>query len=425
MQAFGPRGDKVSRKSIALLTAVLIGTGSVTVASAAITNSPWRQTDWDGSHSRFNPAETALTPSTVTGAKYRRSIAVPPIQYEGYECQATYGVSTAPVAVDQRVFTVVSGYLYSYDVYTGRQLWRTEVDRTLTEIPRGLAVRDGRVLLGTLDCTSESDPTGTVFAFDSRTGAPLWTSGVQGTVLSMVLVGTHIVVAGYSAGNGAAVSMIDAASGATEWVRTVDFDACAARPELALVVRNQVLVNECDDSSTSVIRAVALEGHVVWTRAGLGQLEAGDSSSRYGTDVLARTTDGQLTSLLATTGATRWTTATPGRVLAVDPARVFLRCDAETICALSRATGDLIWQRQSPIWGRTNDVAPVAAAGGLFYLGTGEVLRASDGTLLHRLWFNQARYISVANGRVLAVPGAPNPNLDGPRVIDIYGLAGS
>ena len=52
-------------------------------------------------------------------------------------------------------------------------------------------------------------------------------------------------------------------------------------------------------------------------------------------------------------------------------------------------------------------------------LGTwtdGEVLRATDGTLLTRLWTGQAETLLVGDGRVAAV-------LD-PRILDIYGLAG-
>ena len=122
--------------------------------------------------------------------------------------QATSAQITAtPTLAEDVVYLVTADALLALDSDTGEQLWRSEINGTISSP----AVSFGRVLLG-----SDDSPAGHMNCFDAKTGTLLWRTEANGPVKSSPLVIDGMVYFGTSCDDGI-VCALDASNGSVRW----------------------------------------------------------------------------------------------------------------------------------------------------------------------------------------------------------------
>jgi outer membrane protein assembly factor BamB len=384
------------------LTAALavVLTGSQIHAAAPIP-SEWRQSDGNAAHSRANLQERTLSTANVGTLGFDMALALAPDpdpENNLDRCARTR--QPVPAVSSTRLFTVYGDDFAALDTRTGARVWRQPLLRVvgLREAANVIVAYGSRVFVGVSDCTSESDPTMRVVAFDAATGRKLWQrTGLDGWS-HLVAAEGRLVVSGATAAGSQAVHVLDAATGATTWDQ---YHGCYIRQ--AVVVRRLVIMSHCEDQEAGTFeprleaRRVS-DGALRWTRPGTWTPERGDLETTEGRLILGTDANGALTALDAGTGTPLWTAPQSSGSLAVDQYRVYARC-GQDLCALSRTTGAQLWTRPAA----TGDIV---VANGVVYLPDGELLRASSGASLGRIWADGHRLVAVANGRVVALDEA-------------------
>ncbi len=393
--------------AVAAAAALVAAVGPASPASASGAGGDWTQGDHDASGNRAITTATQITAANAGTVDWLRGLVARALRPDGPGCGE--GFST-PVLVAKRAYTVRSGQLVAVDLTTGNPVWQRVLDPSSTTASTVAAVDGGRVYVSQRDCTSQSDPGGTVLAFDATTGAPLWSQPVA-ALEGVAVNGNRVLGSGTSVGNGTTIKVLDAATGAVVWQR--------ARPEFcpapARIVATQVYYDECDQGTGEVTDLAAArlgDGVVVWRKTGDVRIDRGD---RVGSGSTHLFTD--KTAINPATGATRYTAAGVTRIDAVGTNRVFGACGT-VVCAFDKITGARVWT--STIAASTGaEPARAAVAATLLYLPTGEVLNSVTGALVTTLWFGQARALSVGDGYVVAIPFGTQ------RLLDVYGLPGS
>lgn len=402
-RAGGIRRRRWASGAAALAAALLVPVGA---AYGSGPGGDWPQADHDASANRANATETTITPANAAQIAWVRGIAAAPTPPGGAECGVGW---TTPILAGTRAYAVQTGRLVVHDLRTGALVWQRVLETGhLIEVAQVYSVAGGRVFVGSLDCISGSDPTGTVQAFDASTGARLWSRFFTG-LTGVSVTGTRVVAAGSTVGSGSTVEVLDAATGAVVW-RHLGED-CAVS---AVVSYDRVYYEECDQNTgaRSLVAAAVSTGAVAWRKPGSWPVRRADAVGTVAKHLYAGTT-----ALNPATGATRFTLAGTTRIDAVDATRVYAACGA-VVCAFTRATGVRLWTSAVPASSGLRPAVP-ALAGALLYTPEGTVLAAATGAVVTRLWGEdgQARELSVGNGYVTAV-------VDG-RVLDVYGLPGS
>jgi outer membrane protein assembly factor BamB len=402
---------------LAMGAGIAIVAGSVTAvsalaASAAVPVGSWSQTNYNAAQSRANLGETTLTPATVGKSRYLRSVVAPPTPPAKQGCQPD--TVAVPVLTGGNLYAVANGWLSRYDAATGRRIWR-HLAATAGEAGslryQALAVAGGFVVVGESDCGSVSDPNGYIQAFRASTGALVWSRQItagNGNVNAVVVYGGYVVAAGSSVGGGTIVAVRKLTTGGLVWARSFQFCAAAS----LAVVDQLVMSPGCKRTGVVALTARKLAtGKLVWSRSGAWQIQRGDLPGLAGSHLNVISSTGSVLDLNPATGHTRHTLAGATAVLAVDGSRAYAACGTGAVCAYSTSAGSQMWT--------TPDSAPVLAAeaGGVLYLADGTVLNASTGKIITRLWSGQAQSLVVGNGRIGAVTD--------PRILDLYGLAGS
>ncbi len=144
-----------------------VTTATTAPAEAQGTDGPPGATagDWPGWQkdlrgTRYNAAETVITPSTVAGLKLKWSFVFPEVEYGAPASQ--------PAVVGHTLYMgSADGRIYALDARTGETLWVS--DRAVTAgaaVHSGPAVADGKVIFG--------DYQGSLHALDAGTGRQLW-----------------------------------------------------------------------------------------------------------------------------------------------------------------------------------------------------------------------------------------------------------
>ncbi len=394
------------RRSRAGLVAALAAAVLAVPAGPAHGSGPagdWKQADHDASANRANTTETTITPANAATLGWRRGLVAAPA---GPNDECGEGWST-PVIANGRVYAVETGRLTARDLTTGATVWQRALGSgRLIDVARVFAISSGRVFVGSSDCLSASDPSGAVRTFDATTGAPLWTSFLDG-FRALAVSGDRVVAFGYGPGAGNTVfRVLSASTGAVVWSRDIEEDCGIAAA--AIVVYDLVYYQECAPVAQLTAARLA-DGVVAWRRTP-GVPTRGDAVGTgahhlYVGDIAVNPVN----------GATRFALAGATRIHAVDGTRVYATCGT-VICAFTRATGARLWTSQELAVTDFGFAEP-ALAGSLLYTPTGAVLDASTGAPITRLWAGAARELSVGNGYVAAVVT--------PRVLDVYGLPGS
>jgi outer membrane protein assembly factor BamB len=381
---------------------------------AASENSPWFDTDYNTALSRANLTETALNPSTVKKVIYLRSIFSPVIPPKG-NCP---GDIVAPVLVGGDLYAVTNGKLSAYNAATGNLIWRRTPDPAYSEQYESLSVSNGLVVVGASDCTSVSEPPGSLWAYNASTGALVWTTTVPGAgpLQAASVPGSFVLTDGADAA-GSEVAVLNLSNGKAVWHN----DGCGFRNSPPLVVGTLVISYGCDSQQNPTLQASKLAtGSVVWTQTGDWTIQRGDLGSAAGTHLYVTNPTGAVVDLNPQTGAVRYTLSKAHDVLAVDRSRVYATCDSqgEFVCGYNIGTGVQEWRNTQPM---VIGTTIAAEADGVLYTGAGSALNAATGKIIAQAWnvFNYPSVTAMAVGDgLIAVAGDP-------RVLDLYGLPGS
>ena len=409
-----------SRRSVAavvggIAAAVLVVLATPAGAAAA---APWREGDYGAARSAYNSNETIVNATSIKSVAFSRSRLAPPASPDLPGCGA--GVATQPVVVDHRLFVVLTGRLFAVDLTNNHTLWSVDLDTSLATYYPNLAVVGTNVIVAREDCISQSDPSGSVTAFDITTGAQVWNQFFDPGPANMTVWNGHVLFTGFEAGGGGDLISLSTTTGAVQWSYAPGICDGMGLP---IVVRNIVIVEGCGPTFNPRLEGHSLgTGAVVWHKAGDWDVQRGDNAGPGGsTAYVVNNATGALTALNPATGATRWAKTGVGDALAVDATHVYTDCDANTLCALRPSNGSVAWQ--SPQFGLGGH--PVAVAGGLVLSGGAfdTVVRAADGTEVpdqfgfgFSVWSDAVSTIAVANGRIVVSSG---------RVLDVYAVPGA
>ena len=404
------------RRSVRTIVCVALGalvaiTFTVTTSAARAGTSPadWSQTDSNAAASRANLGETTLTPHSIGHVRYLRSVLAAPIPINSDGCEL--GGVTQPVLTGGRLYAMVGGYLTAYNAATGAVIWRVNPDKYFTTNFISLVVTGATVLVSGNDCISQSDPGGYVAAYSTVNGAPKWTRGFESAVTAMVVSGNYLAETGSTLGSGEATSVLRVSNGSQVWLESGGNEC--ANDGGAVVEAGLMVHDHCDNNGRSSIEADRLAtGAKVWSRPGEWHVVRGDSDTSAGRHLYA-THRGTVYDLNPATGAIQHTLSGAIDVLAVDATQAYATCSSDQLCAYNGATGAKVWT--------TYEGSTFAAeAGGLLYMQSGYVLKTSTGdevTLLDNTYPDVASAVVVGDGRVAMVSE--------PRVLDLFGLAGS
>jgi hypothetical protein len=349
-----------------------------------------------------------LTRANVSNVQYLRSVVAPPV---GDSC--TDPSPTAPVLTGGRIYAAVNGSIVATNASTGAVVWKVTPDPELLDFFESIAVSNGLVIVSEEDCESQSDPDGAIEAFKATNGAKVWSHPAGFSVDRMVVSGADVVETGDSAGGGQQTSVLKVATGAVVWSKSV-FAECANSRNV-VVVAGQVVWNRCNASNgSSLLEGDALAtGTRTWTRTGAWAIERGDTDATTGHHLYAVNGSGAVSDLNPSTGATRFTLTGSGAVLAVDATNAYATCTTASVCAYSKATGAKAWTSSTP---HSDGLA--AEANGVLYLTDGSALSTASGATITSLWdTDSATALVIGDGRIAVV--------NDPRVLDLYGLAGS
>lgn len=405
---------------LAIGSATAATAGATTVRSAAATtppsaaatsSSPWSQTDYNAAQSRANLTEQTLTRATVGKIQYLRSVTAPPIPSTG--CFTGPAV-IAPVLTGGSLYAITSGVLTKYNPATGGIIWLRNPDPSFSTVYTSLAVADGLVVVGEIDCGSVSDPNGTIQAFNAATGALVWSQPITpdgGALSQLVVSGGYVVASGTSPGGGQPVSVHKLATGALVWYRLTN--PCARGD--VLVDAQVVIAYTCSSANVEkLVGSNLATGARIWHISGNWQLQRGDTDTTAGRHVFVTNPSGSVVSLNPLTGNTQYALAGASDVLAVDASQAYASCGTNGVCAYDSATGSLRWQENTPV-----SPALAAEAGGVLYVDLGYALNTATGQTLADLWqpYSPATALVIGDGRIAAVTD--------PRIVDLYGLPGS
>lgn len=377
-------------------------------ASAAVPASPWPMGDQDAARSGLNTAETTLSSTSIHGLHLQHTVTLAKSSSGG--CG---GSSPAFPAEVGNVLYLVNGGANSvsaYNVTTGARIWNHALDPAGSSIYVGLAVVGGRVLVGGVDCESQSDPNGFVRAFNATTGSQQWNVGTLGAAADIAVSNGKVVTTGSTVGSGATINVLDPATGKKVWNKTYD-SSCTGFFTTTVVSRGNVIFCSEDFNGKGTLHALSLaNGAQAWSKAGIYSNLRGDTDATSAVDLYADNPSGHVVDLAPATGAVKWTsTSETGAPLAVGKKRLYISCDGTAMCALPKAGGARLWKA---------NVAPthVAVASDLVYPAPGGPLLAGSGAHVAVTGYpTTATSVIIANGRLIS-SGAG-------RTVSIFGLS--
>ena len=380
--------------------------------SAATVQSGWYDTDSNAAHSRANLAEKVLTPSTVTKAKYLRSVVSPPAPPNA-RCGTT-GIA-APLPYGGSLYVIANASVRKYNPATGTLIWQRALNSNF--VYDSLAVSGNLVITAASDCVSNSQRSGIVYALNASTGAVVWKSAPAGNgpADDMTKVGSYVIADGVDA-TGVGVSVLNVSDGTLAWSSFCGYPY-GPYPE-ALVVGMLVLSYGCDSqgNNPSLDARNLATGALVWSLPGFWAAQRGDLSGSAGKHLYATNPSGTVVELNPQTGQVEYSLSQAVNVLTVDASRVYATCGSQGqyVCAYNISSGTLEWQNT-----QLQPAALAAEADGVLYLGSGVALNAATGQVIKTLYGSfspAATVLAVGDGRIAVVSY--------PRVLDLFGLPG-
>ena len=411
----------VSALSAGLGGAVNAARAAPAIAAAVSVSSPWSQTDYNAAQSRANLTERTLTRATVARLRSLRSMAAPPPS----PSDACASQVVAPLLAGGSLYGAMGDWVTKFNPATGRVIWRRNINNPAVgplnvTSKVSLAVASGVVVLGAVNCLSQSAPPAFIETFNAATGRRGWAEGFPDSpIYHLVVSGRYIVTAGDSAEAGNVVAVYKLTDGSLVWQHVTS--ECPSFLGAVAVVAGLVVSYSCNAASgQSLVASRLTTGARVWSRTGGNwQLQRGDTDGAASRHLYAVNPRGAVVALDPRTGKTLYSLARASEVLAVDSIRAYAQCDSGGgVCAYNTTSGRMRWEV------RTTDPADLAAeAGGVLYLDLGLVLNSGTGQTITELWSStiggpiRASALAVGDGRIAAVTD--------PRVLDLYGLPAS
>ena len=261
-----------------------------------------------------------------------------------------------------------------------------------------LAVSGSTLLAATNDCQSQSDPDGTLTAYNVATGAVQWAVHRDAPIYAMIVNTGIAVVTGGDAGSDVATGY-RVSNGKQAWNRT------GVRTDVAVSAGGRILLTNVDGSGAVAVSVAT--GAKVWSTS---QRWSAVAASTDGHRMFVTTPAGDLLDVYGTTGGVAWTAKGMAGAIAVDGSRVYIGHDVN-LTALSWA-GKLLWDDTIGFQvGR-----PVVAGGVLYAPQQGAsllVMKASNGAFAdgNPPYAGAIGHAVVVNGRLYVTDG---------RVLDVF-----
>ena len=333
----------------------------LTASQASAGTGDWTQYGFTADGRRNNTQETILTRKTVAQLTPKWSANIP--------------VGTSSAAVVNGIVYVGStdNHLYAFDAKTGAPVWQAATGASIVSSP---AVDNGVVYVGSND--------GRVYAFDAETGAVRWSTQIgtanHSLVESPVAVAGDLVYAGTTDGNLFALS---AGTGTVKWTKTFVFSGEALAPAVA-----HGIVYFVNDWAGEVDALDARTGASLWMQRtsmyGFINSPAVDRGVIYRKDA-----NGIISALDAITGVERWHTTIRGideGSFAIGKGHVYTASGNAMLSDVNTATGTVKYD----LFTHQGVVAAPALANGVLYVGS---------------WYSQGAFsvsaYDTANGKLL------------------------
>jgi outer membrane protein assembly factor BamB len=313
------------RISTALLTAcALVGLSAAAPAYAA-DPAVWTQDAYGPGHTGYNPAESVINTGSIAKLKLRWTAKPGPGQ-EG--CEPTPSV---PLVYGGRMFILDSGTVGAYDVKTGKRLWLFGVPYVDAA---DLAIVDGLVIATEVNCFSNSNYDTNVVAINPVTGKMVWDSLQGYSINSHVGDQGVFVVSGFCGicdDERYGVTAFRVSDGKRLWQRV---NYVLAGPVSA---GGHIVLRSTRDPEIEVVKIK--NGGTVW---GTGAWQA--AAANPAGDQLYLFNSAGVAAVDAKTAKAKWTIKHESGDLISDGKRVFV-ASANRINAYSATTGKLAWTR--------------------------------------------------------------------------------
>ncbi|MEV0291497.1 PQQ-binding-like beta-propeller repeat protein [Kribbella sp. NPDC050820] len=376
-------GRLVRVRAVCALAALVMTPLVASGPASAVAVGDWTQFRNGPAHQGVNPAETALSVSTVSGLRQQ------------WVTKIGGSVWSSPATADGRLYVGgLDGRLHALDAATGQTLW-AKPDSALTGdwTFTSPAVGDGVVYLGI------NRPSAEIWAFDAVTGATRWRTGASISNIngSPTLAGSVL----YAATTEDQVLALDAATGARIWDAEPNGGRGSGFYSSPTVAEGKVFAASLNQRLYALDQAT---GAVLWSFPTGGH----NSSTPAVVDgtVYFGSRDGHVYAVDAATGVQRWKTQYGTNILAsfqsspaVSNGTVYIGTNNDRrVLALDAATGAIRWSF------RTGGVvmSSPAVANGVVYVGSDDrsvyALRATNG---QRLWSGRVSG-AVDSGPVVA-----------------------
>lgn len=248
------------------------------------------------------------------------------------------------VAADKVFAAGADGELASFDVNSGKSVWRTKV---AGGISAGVATDGATVVV--------AGEVGKVYAFDAASGKQRWTAQASTEILSAPAIGAGVVVV-RSIDN--RITAYDAETGARRWFVQRTAPALVLRAAPGIVISDEVAYVALPAGRLLALSAAT--GAARWEATvaeprGATELErVADVSGMpalLGRDICAASYQGRIACLDASNGSVRWAREFSAEVgPGIDPRYVFGADERGNVLALSRESGGGLWRTTSLAW---------------------------------------------------------------------------
>lgn len=384
--------------------------------SANTATSSWIQPGYNGARNEANLTENTLTMGNVRSVGLRRTYTGSATSSRN-ECSFLGNRATNSVVSGGYLYTSINEVVARTNLKTGVTSWRRDplpafsgghVDGLNIE----LAVSGGLVIVTMLDCESQSDPNGFVFALNSNSGATVWTASSDPAAIHISVSGSFLVLSGGSDTSGYDIVAYRLTTGVLLWQNSYDVP-CSDTVTNAIIEGGKVIscTNQQDGGPNTIEADTLATGSVAWSlTVDATTVIRGDTDAVATGHQLYLDGPSGIIDVNPKTGATKFTMAGATSIDAVSSTMVFGTCGSN-LCAFNIAFGSPAWSVPNPSSGNIS-----AWADGLLYMSDGSTINDTNGAVLTRTRISGV--VVVGDGYVV-VGGS------GSRVVDIYGLPGS
>jgi outer membrane protein assembly factor BamB len=332
---------------VVLLATAMVVAGVAVSGVQAAAETDWPQFHFDAAHTGYNPNETTLTASNVSGLNRQWTTALGP----GSESSPAVAGGTVFVGADD-------AKLYAVDAATGAVRWTATTGAAI--VLSSPAIADGRVFIGSSDQK--------LYAFDASTGAQLWNTSTDAPIGSPPTVADGVV---YAASD--KLYAFDPATGQVRWTADTGGPLLFSAPSVA---GGKVYVGAFDtETLQGVLRGFdATTGERLWTATTFGAIQG--APVVVGNTIYVASGFG-IQAFDAATGATLWGVVLPSNAPttpAVVDGVVYVAWEAGGVDALDAATGATIWSTTIRTQAETIGFSSPAVANGVLYVGSSDAI---------------------------------------------------